>query len=216
MGLAARVGVGFAGVGQCFGLLESVAGGWSVSRLGWRLSLLLSRLVTPLVLGMGGLRSPLGGKWGCTPVGSAALGLGFTLRLGVAITLCHLWREPEAAGKEGAVGRGVGGWGGGWGAGSLTLNSLLGDSSSQSLDTSHGNHGPEMSDSLWQADFSAAAGVRVSPCPGPACPLPPSPSPLGSHSLWKSSLRPSLAPSPPCRGSGSIPAATNAPSAGHS
>lgn len=59
--------------------------------------------------------------------------------------------------------RGRCGWG--RGAGSLTPNSLLGDSSSQSLDTSHGNHGPEMPDSLRRAG-SRAAGARVSPRPG--------------------------------------------------
>lgn len=104
--------------------------------------------------------------------------------------------RAEAAREEAAVGGG--------GAGSLTPNSLLGDSSSQSLDTSHGNHGPEMSDSLWQAGSRAAAGARVSRRPGPRPPtasesLPPwVPQPL------EASLRLSLAP-PPCPGSVSSP-----------
>ena len=92
----------------------------------------------------------------------------------------------------------------GWGcSGSLTPNSLLGDSSSQSLDTSHGSHGPEMSDSLWRPGSRAR-------CPGLSVPGSPpahyrSPSSRGSRSLWKA-LGLCLA-SPPSRGSASSPPA---------
>lgn len=104
---------------------------------------------------------------GRSPVWGASLGLGFRLRLGREELLPSVVCGKKQNSREEGVGcRAERGWGG---AGSLTLNSLLGDSSSQSLDTSHGNHRPEMFDSLWRADSQGTAGALVSPCLG-LCP----------------------------------------------
>lgn len=129
-----------------------------------------------------GIEDPLVVGGGCTPVGDAALGLGFRLRPGRLLPCVVYGQSQRIQGKKVQLGRG---WGG-VGAGSLTPNSLLGDSSSQSFDTSHGNHGPEMSDSLWRSGSHATAGARVLSLLGspPAHCRRVTP-PLGSRSLWK-------------------------------
>lgn len=121
--------------------------------------------------------------------------------MGVGVAEHCLWRKLETAGREVQLR-------GGGCAGSLTPNSLLGDSSSQSLDTSHGSHGPEMSDSLWRP--APAPGARVSR-PGSPPAQCQSPSPVGpaasgrlSGSAWRrrrvGAQRPVPRPSPGRRG----------------